>query len=102
MELLKLFTSNEWQSKMVEELYYPSPIIGVHNEQNTIPSLLEAMNYIENAKGLANWLDTDVHTKVSDAYLPAMQEMLNGTLTPEQVMEKVQEAAQIVKTEEAQ
>ena len=79
MELLKLFTSNEWQSKMVEELYYPSPIIGVHNEQNTIPSLLEAMNYIENAKGLANWLDTDVHTKVSDAYLPAMQEMLNGT-----------------------
>ena len=102
MELLKLFTSNEWQSKTVEELYYPSPIIGVHNEQNTIPSLLEAMNYIENAKGLANWLDTDVHTKVSDAYLPAMQEMLNGTLTPEQVMEKVQEAAQIVKTEEAQ
>ncbi|MCI5801701.1 MAG: extracellular solute-binding protein [Oscillospiraceae bacterium] len=101
MEFLKLLTSKEWMEKMITDLDYPVPVKGVLNENNANYALVEAMKYVEEADALINWLDTDVHTKVSDAYLPAMQEMLNGTLTPEQVMEKVQEAAQIVKTEEA-
>ena len=101
MEFLKLLTSKPWMEKMITDLDYPVPVKGVLNENNANYALVEAMKYVEEANALITWLDTDVHTKVSDAYLPAMQEMLNGTLTPEQVMEKVQEAAQIVKTEEA-
>lgn len=101
MEFLKLLTSKEWMEKMITELDYPVPVKDVLTAENANAPLVEAMEYVESADKLINWLDTDVHTKVSDAYLPAMQEMLNGTLTPEQVMEKVREAAEVVKTEEA-
>lgn len=101
MEFLKLLTSKEWMEKMITELDYPVPVKDVLTAENANAPLVEAMEYVEGADKLINWLDTDVHTKVSDAYLPAMQEMLNGTLTPEQVMEKVKEAAEVVKTEEA-
>lgn len=101
MAFLKGLTSLEWQQKMITELNYPSPVIGAHTADNSAPIMLDAVKIMENSKAMANWLDTDVHTKVSDVYLPGMQELFNGTLTAEQLMVKIQEVAKVVAAEEA-
>ena len=44
---------------------------------------------------MALWLDTDIHIKISDVYLPNLQELLNGTKTPEQIMSEVQKVAKV-------
>ena len=40
---------------------------------------------------------TDINAKISDVWLPGLQEILNGTITPEELMKKVQEMAAEVK-----
>lgn len=99
IEFLKFITNKENSEKMVSMLGWPSPIIGAVNESNSKPYLIEGMNAVAEAEGMALWLDTDIHIKISDVYLPDLQELLNGTKTPEQIMKEVQEIAKQVQNE---
>ena len=47
------------------------------------------------------WLDTDIDIKISDVYLPDLQELLNGDKSAEEVMKDVQAAAAAVRAEAA-
>ncbi len=96
---LKYLTSKEAAEKLVVDLGWPSPIKGAVNENNSMPKLVEGMNAITEAEGMALWLDTDINIKISDVYLPDLQELFNGDKTPEQVMEEVQKIAAEVKAE---
>ncbi|MET3287557.1 UNVERIFIED_CONTAM: raffinose/stachyose/melibiose transport system substrate-binding protein [Brevibacillus sp. OAP136] len=102
MQFLKFLTSKASAEKMVKMLGWPSPIIGATNEQTALKQVADGVNMMKEAEGMAEWLDTDVHAKVADTYLVNLQELLNGTKTPEQVMKEVQATAKEVSTETGQ
>lgn len=99
IKFLKFLTSNEMAEKLVTDIGWPSAVIGAVNENNAKPFLVEGMKEIAKADGMALWLDTDINIKISDVYLPGLQEVLNGSKTPEELMKDVQEAAKKVREE---
>ncbi len=99
IEFLKFLVSKENGEKLVEQLGWPSPVKGAVNEGNAIPLLVDGMKAIEEAEGMALWLDTDVHIKVAEAYLAGLQELLNCSKTPEKIMEEVRQIAKVVQNE---
>lgn len=99
VKFLKYLTNKANADKLVQQLGWPSPIIGAVNEGNSPDYLVRGMKAIEEAEGMAIWLDTDIHIKISDVYLPNLQELLNGTKTPEQIMAEVQKVAKEVQSE---
>lgn len=99
VKFLQYLTNKANADKLVQQLGWPSPIIGAVNEENSPEFLVRGMKAIEEAEGMALWLDTDIHIKISDVYLPNLQELINGTKTPEQIMSEVQKVAKEVQNE---
>lgn len=100
VEFLKFLTSKPMADKLVQMLGWPSPVKGtVTAENQALPALVKGMEGIEAADGMALWLDTDIHIKISDVYLPGLQELVNGTKSAEDIMKAVQAKAQEVKGE---
>lgn len=98
IDFLKFLLSVENGAKMVEMLTWPSPVIGAANKDNSPDFLIEGTKAVEEADGMALWLDTDIDIRVSDVYLPGLQDLLNGDITSAQLMEKVQQVAKTVQT----
>lgn len=98
-DFLKYLTNQENAQKLVEELQWPSPVIGAVNENNSPGYLVKGMKAVEEAKGMALWLDTDIDSRISDVYLPGLQDLLNGDVTSQNLMKKVQDIAAQVKSE---
>jgi raffinose/stachyose/melibiose transport system substrate-binding protein len=63
------------------------------NPDATDPMVAWVIDDLSKAEGTAMWLDTLLENSVSEAYLNAIQEVLNGTKTPEQAVELVRTAA---------
>ena len=63
--------------------------------------LVKGLEAVTEAEGMALWLDTDIDIKISDVYLPDLQELLNGDKSAEEVMKDVQAAAAAVRSEAA-
>jgi raffinose/stachyose/melibiose transport system substrate-binding protein len=68
----------------------------------TDPMVAWVIDDLSTAEGTAMWLDTLLENSVSEAYLNNIQEVLNGTKTPEQAMEAVRAAAVTAKEKMAQ
>lgn len=101
VDFLKFLTSKPMADKLVQMLGWPSPVKGaVSSENNALPALVKGIEGIENANGMALWLDTDIHIRISDVYLPGLQELFNGTKTSEELMKQVQLKAKEVKEED--
>lgn len=98
IDFLKFLTNMENGQRMVKMLKWPSPVIGAATPDNSPAFLIKGMEAVQSADGMALWLDTDIHVKISDTYLPGLQEILNGTVTPEQLMKNVQKVAKEVQT----
>jgi raffinose/stachyose/melibiose transport system substrate-binding protein len=96
---LKFLTSRENAAKLVATLGWPSPVVGAVNSGNAPDFLVKGMEGVQKAEGMALWLDTDINIKISDVYLPDLQELLNGTKTPQQIMKEVQAVAKQVASE---
>lgn len=96
---LKFLTNKENSEKMVKTMGWPSPVIGAVNKENSITMLVKGLEAVTQAEGMALWLDTDINIKISDVYLPDIQELLNGDKSPEEVMKDVQSVAADVKAE---
>lgn len=99
VDFLKFFTSKSNAQLMTKMLGWGSPVIGSATDENTFPLLRRAINEINQAKGMAVWLDTIANAQVAQAYLAGTEGLINGTRTPEQVMSTVQDAAKAAKTE---
>ncbi|KXZ24128.1 hypothetical protein AXI59_00085 [Bacillus nakamurai] len=56
-----------------------------------------AVQDITSAESMVPWFDMDVDVEIADVYAASVQQMLGGTMTPQQVMKAVQKAAQQVK-----
>ena len=100
IEFLKLMTTKPWQERMITQLSSPASVQGIHNEENSDAITLQAVEIYSNASGFANWLDADIHSKIADVYVPGLQEVIDGTVTPEDLMAEVQTIAKEVQTED--
>ncbi len=96
---LKFLTTLENSSEMVQTLGWPSLVEGAVNSENSPASLVAGLEAVSKAEGMALWLDTDIDIRISDVYLPALQELLNNDKTPEQIMKEVQEISERIKAE---
>lgn len=99
LAFLKFITSKQNAEKMAKQLGWPSPIVGATNPETALKQVAEGVELLRGAEGMAEWLDTDVHTKVAEAYLSNVQLLLDGTKSPEDIMKEVQAVAQEVKNE---
>lgn len=98
---LKYMTSMEQATKLVNDLGWPSPVKGaVEQAGGVLPQTLDGMKFLSEAEGMALWLDTDINIRISDVWLPGIQEVMNGTKTPEQLMQEVDAMAKKVAAEE--
>lgn len=100
IEFLKFLTNKVNSENLVKTLGWPSPVIGAVNEKDSPAFLINGMKALQDAQGMALWLDTDINGKIIDVYLPNLQELLNGTKTPEKIMGEVQVIAKQVKSEQ--
>ncbi|MCI6019632.1 MAG: extracellular solute-binding protein [Clostridiales bacterium] len=98
VEFLKMLTNPQWQEKMITQLSSPAAIQNVHNEENSSEVMLLAVEECAKADGFVNWLDSDIHSKIADIYVPGLQEVIAGSVTPEELMSQVSEMAKQVQT----
>lgn len=99
VEFLKFLTSKENSLKLVKDIGWPSPIEGATNPDTALKQVAEGVDYMKQADGMAEWLDTDVHAKVADVYLSNIQLLLDGSKSPEEIIKEVQDVAKQVQSE---
>jgi raffinose/stachyose/melibiose transport system substrate-binding protein len=102
INFLKFLTSPEMGKEYVKRLGIPSAVVGAVSNETALPIVVEGVNAIQGASGMALWLDTDINAKIVEVYLPGMQALMTGSKTPEQVMQEVIEVAKTVQAEGAQ
>ncbi|WP_026871733.1 ABC transporter substrate-binding protein [Inquilinus limosus] len=71
----------------------PSATIGGASEGTMSPAVVEGMKQINAASYLMPWLDTANTPRVAAAWLSSLQALAGGTMTPDQVMDAVRQAA---------
>lgn len=96
---LKFLTSKENAEKMVKMIGWPSPIDGATNPNTALQQVVDGVEVLKSAEGMAEWLDTDVHAKIADAYLTNIQLLLDGTISATDMMKEIQEVAKQVQQE---
>lgn len=102
VRFLKFLTSAEQGRKYVDITGMTSAVKGSITKDNADEKTLKGLDILNNASGLALWLDTDMDARSTEVLLAGSQAILNGTETPEEVMTKVRETAKAVKKERAQ
>lgn len=102
VEFLKLMTSPKWQERMITQLSSPASIQNVHNSENSSEVMLLAVEECKKADGFVNWLDSDIHSKIAEIYVPGLQEVLADSVTPDALMAKVAEAAAAVQASDTE
>jgi raffinose/stachyose/melibiose transport system substrate-binding protein len=93
LAFLNFITSPEQAAKYVSTTGMTSAVIGSVTEATTTPETLAGLKALEDAAGMALWLDTDMDTASANVILAAGQGLLSDDETPEAVMEKVRAAA---------
>ncbi|MGG1401276.1 extracellular solute-binding protein [Bacillus salipaludis] len=99
IKFLKFLTSKENAIKLTKQLGWPSPIDGATTPETSLKQVAEGVDFMKKEEGMAEWLDTDVHAKVADAYLTNIQLLLDGTKSPEEIIKQVQQVAKQVQSE---
>jgi raffinose/stachyose/melibiose transport system substrate-binding protein len=93
IDFMKFLTSRANGEAFTTTLGRLSSVTGTATDANAFPQLMKALEVIDAASGYNIWLDTVAHAEVAAAYLAGAQGILDGSLTPEQVIADVQAAA---------
>ena len=71
----------------------PSATVGGYSAESMNPTVVDGLKVIADSSYLMPWLDTANPPRVAAAWLSGLQALIGGSMTPEQVMERVKEAA---------
>ncbi|MER8851572.1 ABC transporter substrate-binding protein [Mesorhizobium australicum] len=94
IDFMKFVTSKQNGQVLSAPPYgQPSATIGGASEANMNPSVVAGLKDIASASYLMPWLDTVNPPRVASAWLSSLQALTGGSMTPEQVMEQVKQAA---------
>jgi len=99
IEFLKFLTSPAQAQEYVKITGMTSAVVGSVTAETSDPMTLRGLDVLNQASGMALWLDTDMDARSTEVLLAGSQAILNGTETPEQVMAKVRETALVVQKE---
>ncbi|MFC7393967.1 ABC transporter substrate-binding protein [Scopulibacillus cellulosilyticus] len=97
MKFLEFLTNKKNGQKLVKDAGYLSPVDGALTKDNSTKAMRDAATQVKNSKDMAEWLDSALDIRIVNAYLEGAQMMLNGDMTPEEVMKGVQKAAKSVR-----
>jgi raffinose/stachyose/melibiose transport system substrate-binding protein len=94
VDFMKFITSPE-NGKILSAPPYgqPSATVGGYSSESMNPSVVEGLKVIADSSYLMPWLDTANPPRVASVWLSGLQALIGGSMTPEQVMEKVKKAA---------
>jgi raffinose/stachyose/melibiose transport system substrate-binding protein len=101
LAFLNYLTSREKGFEYMKATGRTTAVNGAITPENALPATIRAVEQVNQASSMALWLDTEVDSRIVGVWLPGMQAVLNGTETPQQVMDKVRQAALQVKKERA-
>ncbi len=71
----------------------PSATVGGYSADSMNPAVVEGLKVIADSSYLMPWLDTANPPRVASAWLSGLQALVGGTMTAEEVMERVKAAA---------
>ncbi|MBB3979804.1 raffinose/stachyose/melibiose transport system substrate-binding protein [Rhizobium azooxidifex] len=71
----------------------PSATVGGYSAETMNPTVVDGLKVIAASSYLMPWLDTANPPRVAAAWLAGLQALIGGTLTPEEVVERVKVAA---------
>lgn len=97
IDFLKFVTSAEQGARMVKELGWISSVQGAVAAGDAIPETVNATQTIVDSTGFDVWLDTATKAPVADAFLTGGEALLDGSKTPQQVIDDVAAAAKSAK-----
>jgi raffinose/stachyose/melibiose transport system substrate-binding protein len=94
IDFMKFVTSPEHGQILSAPPYgQPSATIGGASEKTMSASVVDGLKVLKSASYLMPWLDTANSPHVAAAWLSSLQALAGGTMTPEQVMDQVKQAA---------
>jgi raffinose/stachyose/melibiose transport system substrate-binding protein len=94
IDFMKFVTSKEHGQILSAPPYgQPSATVGGASEATMSASVVEGLKVLKSASYLMPWLDTANSARVAAAWLSSLQALAGGTMTPEQVMDQVKQAA---------
>jgi raffinose/stachyose/melibiose transport system substrate-binding protein len=94
IDFMKFATSPENGQVLSAPPYgQPSATIGGASEGAMSPTVVEGMKQINAASYLMPWLDTANTPRVAAVWLSSLQALAGGSMTPDQVMDAVRQAA---------
>jgi raffinose/stachyose/melibiose transport system substrate-binding protein len=97
MKFLKFLTSKANGEKLIKDTGFASTVEGAVNENTASEQEVKAMDMIIEAGEMLIWADSALDSRIFKPYGDGVQAMLGGTMTPEEVMKAVQDAAKQVK-----
>lgn len=98
---LDYFIAQEAQQGLVEDLQRIPVRTDAVSEETASPELIYVVDDLATTEGAVLWLDVILENRVSEVYLNSIQEVLAGTLTPEEAVAAIREQALAVQAERA-
>jgi raffinose/stachyose/melibiose transport system substrate-binding protein len=94
IDFMKFVTSPEHGQILSAPPYgQPSATIGGASAETMSPAVVAGLEDLTSASYLMPWLDTANSPRVAAAWLSSLQALAGGSMTPEEVMEQVKQAA---------
>lgn len=98
---LRFLTGPTMGTEYVKRLGIPSAAVGAVSAETAMPNVVAGVQAINEASGMALWMDTDMDIRIVEVYLPGLQALMTESKTPEEVMQEVHEIAGVVRAEKA-
>ena len=94
IDFMKFVTSAEHGQILSAPPYgQPSATVGGASEKTMSPAVVEGLKDLTSASYLMPWLDTANTPRVAAAWLSSLQALAGGSMTPDEVIEQVKQAA---------
>lgn len=93
LAFLNVLTSRENGFAYMKQTGRTTAVNGAITSEIALPATLRAVEEVGKASSMALWLDTEVDARIVSVWLPGMQAVLNSTESPEQIIQKVRQAA---------
>lgn len=100
-KLVKFLTSGETARQLTATTGFISSAVGAVTPETASESQVAAAEQIAEADGMHLWLDNALDIRIVNTYMNGVQLMLDGQMTPSEVMADVQEAAAEVREDAA-
>ena len=99
LSYLGWITGPEVGKRMSNEISWFNASKGSLDKETAPQMLCDVYDLLMETKGLVNWIDNECHTLLRDVFYSRTQEFLNGTMSAEEYMKLIQDAAAEAKKE---